>query len=237
MHRLSGGKLSVRDVGGLSILSDGRSEIAITSLRRRVKYEYGISARRQVLANQYRLGSLVPIKRGQFCINCGANVGEVSLWLAERGATVLAVEPDPKTLAALRWNTASQPAIEVVAAGLWNANTELTFYQAPESADTSAINEVGSPVAVSAFTLDTLMEQRDGPVQVLVGDAEGAEPEVFEGALNTLRRTRYVAFDVGPERRGSKTAAACWEILAGLGFERLALTRHNKLIAVNPQLR
>ena len=54
-------------------------------------------------------------------------------------------------------------------------------------------------------------------------DAEGAEPEVLAGAVATLRKTRYVAIDCGPERGliGDRTNNEVKEILLSLDFEIL----------------
>lgn len=231
-YRLQGRPVQVRRQADLVLLDDGLRQIAIVAEGRAVKYPNGISARQATLARQYRLGSLVKFRAGDLCVNCGANIGEVTMWLARRGARVIAVEPDPTTLVPLRHNVSAWDSVEVVPKGLWSTDGQITFYQKPETADTSAFNQWGEAVSIPVTTLDTLLAGVDGPLQLLVGDAEGAEPEVFEGAIETLKRTRYVSFDVGPERQGTSTKEVCKKVLRDVGFTIIEETRHNKLIAL-----
>lgn len=227
-------KVEVRD--NLIYAHDGVREISITGEGRARRYRRGIQSRLEELKRSYRVGSLIPVSPGDLVVNCGANVGELAIGLSEMGAAVIAVEPDPATLKCLRANVSGIRGVEVLPVGLWKHDGELTFYQAPDSADTSAINELGPPVTIPVSTLDNIMANRDATLHLLVGDAEGAEPEVLEGGLKTLRRTRYVALDAGPERRGEKTIARCSEILNSVGFSITTVTRSNKLVARNSSL-
>jgi hypothetical protein len=76
-----------------------------------------------------------------------------------------------------------------------------------------------------------------GEVAFVKADAEGAEPEVLTGATETLGRTRYIAIDCGPERKGERTFDACSAILAGLGFSTRAIdSAGNMLFGENTRL-
>jgi FkbM family methyltransferase len=203
---------------GIVVVSDGHRELAIVSPDRARRYSHGIASQIAKLMKRYRIGSLVPLSPGDMVVNCGANIGELALGLVEAGCEVIAIEPDPTTLKCLRINVPAK--VEIVPAGLWKEDGSLTFYQMPDTADTSAINKCGPALVVEAARLDTLLEHR-GRVRLLVGDAEGAEPEVLVGASAALKRIDYVSLDCGPERNGQPTAAECAAILRDHGFHIL----------------
>jgi FkbM family methyltransferase len=216
----------------VAFLSDGRDEIAVTSLDRSNRYSHGIRRRIAKLLRSYEVGS-VPLRSGDRVINVGANIGEMSLGLARKGCTVIAVEPDPTTLRCLVENV--RDAAEVIPKGLWDTDGELKFFQKPESADTSAINEVGEPVTLSVSRIDTLMADRPGRIRLLVGDAEGGEPEVLRGALETLPRIDFIRLDCGRERLGESTFEECRRIVEKAGFEVSPPTSRMLLVARNLQ--
>lgn len=230
--------LTFRDEDGLRFFSDGTEEIAGLIPRDGHEYRHGIAKRLQRLALAYGIDRLVKIRPGDVVVNCGANVGTLTLALAKRGARVIAVEPDPLTLRALRHNTAGKPSIEVLPMGLWNSDGELTFYQDPLQSNTSAINEDGPPTIVPVKKLDTVVAERGiERLRLFVGDAEGAEPEVVEGASETLARTDYFAMECGYERRGERTVEKVSELLLARGFEIVQVTRRNRVVARNRTLR
>ena len=47
---------------------------------------------------------------------------------------------------------------------------------------------------VQALKLDTVLSRITGPIDFIISDADLSEPNVFKGALETLKRTRMVAF-------------------------------------------
>jgi hypothetical protein len=55
-------------------------------------------------------------------------------------------------------------------------------------------------------------------IDVLKIEAEGFEPEVLAGATGCLHLCKTVVVDVGPERNGRDTAAACVDLLYANGF-------------------
>jgi FkbM family methyltransferase len=226
--------ITSRDEDGLRIFSDGKDEIAAFPHSTGRTFRHGIAKRLDRLAASYGIDRHVPIRAGDVVVNCGANVGVLTMALAKRGARVLAVEPDPATLRVLRRNVGANPAVEVLPVGLWSADGELTFYQAPESADTSAINHDGPPISIMAYKLDTSVKRHGiDHLRLLAGDAEGAEPEVVEGATETLARTDFFAMECGYERRGERTLEKVTDLLKTRGFAVVHVTRRNRLIAKN----
>jgi len=57
-------------------------------------------------------------------------------------------------------------------------------------------------------------------IKLLKLEAEGAEPEILQGAKQTLPHVMYVAADLGPERgiKNDNTVIPVMGILAGYGF-------------------
>jgi FkbM family methyltransferase len=202
-------------------VSDGIDRIAAAVPERIKRFLYrGVASRCLHLAKRY-LNGLVPIQAGDTVINFGANIGEIALVIAGQGARVFAIEPDPGVLVALRANAAGRK-IAVIEAAAWNKVEMLTLFQKTDTADTSVFNPSGRTIEVPAVTIDALDSTDIGigdRIKLLIGDAEGAEPEVLEGARETLKKTEYVSVCASAERAGESTQKACLAILEDAGFD------------------
>lgn len=223
-------KLKLRADQGYYLVSDGRSELAIVAPKRIKFYRNGIASRFKQLLRQYSVGTAVTLRPGDLVVNFGANIGELILAMSDSGSRFVAIDPDPVACRCLRRNVGSRA--DIVETGLWKQDGDVTFYQKPENADTTAIDRVGPPITVRAKKLDTIMAAYEGRVRLIVGDAEGAEPEVMLGALGTLSRTDYLSIAVGPERSGERTYDACAALAREAGFEILPSNR-DRLLARN----
>lgn len=163
----------------------------------------------------------LPAPEGLPVINFGANAGEVAAALARTGMAgrIIAIEPDPNILPVLRAN-AEIYKFEVVPVAAWNTGGAIKLYLATETADTSFFNETDETVTVEALPIDAIMEDLGiDRVGVLVGDAEGAEPEVLEGARETMKRTHVVSVCTSKERNGEPTQEACEKLMKESGLE------------------
>ena len=225
-------RVHARRVGSVVRLEVGGEAIFITSIGRWKRYRRGLAAKLDDVARRYGALPVRDAIRGGTVVDIGANVGEFSLWCSRIGCRVVAVEPDPTNFLALQEN-ARDTAITLCQRALWDKEEELTFYSAVARADSSLIEpeEFSRSFTVRTTTLDRLCAERSvGPVAFIKGDAEGAEPEVLRGAVETLARTRYIAIDCGPERRGEKTFGECSAILSGLGFATRALDAEGNML-------
>lgn len=188
-------------------------------------YRRGWDARMRRLATEFGLDGPFRLAPGDMVIDIGANVGDFALLAAQSGAKVLCLDGDPVVVECLNANVARQRDIQTDCVILWKEACELTFYSAPGKADSSIFMPPGEGVAAfaaQAQTLDDVAARHGlGPVFLLKMDAEGAEPEVLQGATDVLKRTTHVAIDTGPERNGAETGEACAEILQSLGFTLL----------------
>jgi len=204
------------------VVKDGRDEIAIAFKHRARRYAIaGIKNFRTSLTNRY-LKNIVPIRSGDVVINFGANVGEIALTLAEFGAKVLAIDPDPRHLTPLYFNT-HKFGVELIPVAAWDSDCLLKLYlDDDDSADTSVINQTDNYIRAIGQRIDTIVEDRGiDRVRLIIGDAQGAEPEVLIGAAETLKITDYVSVCASAERRGERTLETCEAILNEASFNIL----------------
>lgn len=216
-------------------LQDGRVQVPSALLWR--SYRRGWAARLDRLAAEFALMQAAPFAPDEAVIDMGANVGDFSAAALRAGARrVLALEGDPTVAACTRANLGAHPAMTVDCAILWRAVETVTFYSAPGRADSSIFLPPGEGTVsfqAQATTLDIMAEKHGiGRVGLFKMDAEGAEPEVLQGAAAVLARTRMVAIDTGPERNGARTDAACIAILTKAGFRIIDTGPAKRLITV-----
>lgn len=122
---------------------------------------------------------------GRLFVDIGANVGLYSLFAAERGADVIAVEPGRLAYDRLVENAKLNGyAIQAVLAAVSNEPGEIRVTQDRDA--TNVISDEGEPVA--ATTLDELLGDR--PAAGVKIDVEGFERVVLEGAERALREQR-----------------------------------------------
>ncbi|QXT41200.1 FkbM family methyltransferase [Gymnodinialimonas ceratoperidinii] len=191
----------------------------------RLRYQLaGLQKRRRNLLDEY----LVPeglIRPNDYVIDIGANIGEFSLAMAAMGASVTSFEPDPTEFRALLANADGHPTIVPRNVALWNDDAKLTFFDANDTGDSSLFDpgRATQTLEVPARRLDTLAAEgiESSSVRLIKLEAEGAEPEIIDGAVHTLRRTDYVTVDMGPERGLSQanTVAEVVRKLTRIGFE------------------
>ncbi len=216
-------------------------EIWLVTPIRLYKYIDGLNSRLKRLAKIYFLDR-VPLRPGDTVVDCGANIGEIGLWLARQHEDIkyFAVEPGPKEGVALRRNL---PDATHDAMALWSEDGDMKLFLEPETAD-SSLSDQGSgaeTVTIKTCQLGTYLHCNGiDHVRLLKIEAEGSEPEVLAGAASVLDRVDYIAVDMGPEREGCyNTVQACVTLLSTAGFNFLAYDhrRHTGLfsrIEANP---
>ena len=127
---------------------------------------------------------------GTLFVDAGAHVGFYSLLATRAGADVVAVEPDPYNLAALRRNLRGTRA-EVLGSAVSDAVGSASFHLSSSTTGSSLVDrhdiEMTSSVAVETTTVDAIVAGRTFDALVLKVDVEGAEPAVLAGAHNALR--------------------------------------------------
>ncbi len=164
-----------------------------------------IDRRLAELTRQYGLAE-VDLKPGDTVLDVGANIGEFTMICQELKAKVHSFEPDPVEFSCLTRNTSFKEGAHQIA--LWHETGSLSFYLANDSGDSSLLDPLtpeSQAISVQAETLDNWASTHLPPgqeIQLLKLEAEGAEPEILQGAVELLPRINYVSADVGRERPG-----------------------------------
>lgn len=215
---------------GLFRASDGTDTIQFCRRRRHSRYKRGIEACANRLAGDYHLNKLMDTQALQgsgLLIDCGANVGELGWWARRHGMAYVAFEPEPLEARCCDLNNFSGEQLTWEKA-LWKEDATLEFFSKPDSAD-SSIFDMGSGhgiVRIEAVALDGAIDLSaiDGTI-ILKVEAEGAEPEVLEGAQLSLKYIDYVTVDCGPERGREKapTFIDVNRILSARGFDLIEM--------------
>ena len=166
-------------------------------------YRNGIQARGEFLFSSYCLNS-IDFEEGDVIIDCGANIGDLTLELKRRAPKVryVCVEPNPEDFKFLKKNV-NLEASDCVNKALGERNEALNFYVCTENADSSLVEPPSytQVIDVEVVRLDNLCNELGiNKIKLLKLEAEGYEPEILNGAAGILDFIEYVAVDGGYER-------------------------------------
>jgi len=206
-------------------IDDKVERLFIAHPRRNWRYKRGITSTISKLANNYHL-SKIDFSEGDIFIDCGANAGELAVWAKERNLAYHAFEPDGKAADVCDLN-AFDGAKKTNRKCLWYENTTLKFYEKTDTADSSVfeIEKYDDFQEVPAITLDDYCTDNNiEKIRLFKLEAEGAEPEVLQGAARVLEFTDYVAVDCSYER-GKTQQHTLIEVVENLneqGFKLIA---------------
>ena len=186
-------------------VSDGDMQIKICRQGRYNRYKRGIKRGIDALASDYHLDTLEGLDGGTF-VDCGANVGELGIWAQSRRMNYIAFEPEQLEADCCDQNNYGGKALTIRKA-LWKETTTLEFFHKADTADSSAfdVSDYNEKTVIPAVSLDSELDpsKLSRPL-ILKLEAEGAEPEVLEGAAKFLEIADYVAVDCGYERGQSQ---------------------------------
>ena len=136
------------------------------------------------------------VRQGDVVLDCGANIGVFTRKALSHGASlVVAIEPAPRTLAALRRNfdkEMQEGRVIVYPKGVWDhdAEMDLSINQTNQAAN-SLIYQTHSSIRIPLTTIDNIAnELRLTHVDFIKMDIEGAEKQALSGGKNTIRRFR-----------------------------------------------
>jgi FkbM family methyltransferase len=138
-------------------------------------------------------------RKGDVVLDCGANIGVFTRKALAAGARlVVAIEPTPLTLVALRRNFEREIAegrVVVVPKGVWNRvdTLELATEGEGNSVGNSLVlgRDLTNKIKVPLTTIDLLAaELHLDRVDFIKMDIEGAEKQALSGATETIRRFR-----------------------------------------------
>lgn len=155
--------------------------------------------------------NLINFEDNDIVIDCGANLGALWIYLNSLDIKLIyiCIEPGNQEFIGLKKSIEgfynSKIKTILVNKALSNCEGEMKFYYAPNNADSSIIKiENYEKVEITKTTsLDKLIKDLNldnKKIKLLKLEAEGAEPEVIDGANKTLINLNYIAADLGPER-------------------------------------
>ena len=195
--------------------------------RRWRMYRKGLNHRLQDVSNRYGLVDIPQGHEDSWAIDVGAFMGEWALHMLRKGYNVLSIEPDPAAAVCARKNISQHyhgPRKWILEQRVaLDTNKEVSFYSSAQNADGSIFQSTKHPshlLTLQATTLDDIISTHPyiQDIAYLKMDAEGAEPEVLDGASNTLTRINTIGIDAGAERQGENTIIPCRERLLRHGF-------------------
>jgi FkbM family methyltransferase len=198
--------------------------IAIARRERLFRYRRGVGHRVRKLAGKYFLDRMT-FTDGDVVIDCGANVGEIGLYVrAQADVRMTAVEPSETEAAACDANLFDGRR-ETYRYALWHSEEELTFYDSNASGDSSLIppaEQHAGTTTINATTLEKLISEAEVErIKLLKIEGEGAEPEILEGGRAVLSQVDNCAVDCGPERGVDRdhVIPQVVNLMTGAGFE------------------
>jgi FkbM family methyltransferase len=154
----------------------------------------------EVLANNvYHIAPrLLPPLEVATIVDCGANIGITSLFLAERypQARVFSIEPHPENFMLLKKNVAQVPRIVPIRACVTGRSVGTVRFTTDQAAWGNHIAKDDDGVLVPAITIDELCEQnRIANINLLKLDIEGGEEHLFENG-GFLNRTDHMIIEL-----------------------------------------
>lgn len=171
--------------------------------------------------NYYEGGMLDYIKSSipkGLMIDCGANIGNHSVYLAKYCATnVIAFEPFPDTFAVLVQNIQQNKFMNITAVpvGLSNERKETTMSLASENnVGMAKIDEAGS-VYARLDIFDSMVTEQTEPITLIKIDCEGHEEKALQGMLKTIKAHKPALFI---ECQTEKEYNAVLAIIAPIGY-------------------
>ena len=212
--------------------------IHFSYLKRNSFFTKGIQERLDQLIDEYLIKNIT-LKTNDLIIDCGANIGEFTLAVNHIAPNLnfVCIEPEKKEFSILKKNLSHLNSINLNIA-LSNKIGEATFFKKNINGDSSLFYFEGSKkTKVQTITLDSIFEKYQlKSCKILKLEAEGAEPEILEGANNVLKKIKFITVDCGPERGISqeKTITSVSNILYSNNFELIEIhQRRNVLLFKN----
>lgn len=138
------------------------------------------------------------LRKGDICIDCGANRGDVTQKMVERGATVYAFEPNPHVFEILEKRFAGQENVHCIRKGVLDRDAKVRLFMHENSDEdevywsqgTSMLDFKGNInkdkfVEIEAVDLAGFIEGLGRRVKLLKMDVEGVEYETLERLIMT----------------------------------------------------
>jgi FkbM family methyltransferase len=214
------------------IFFDGPLRRCASFNSRVLTYNDGFDKRAEYLNSIYFLDE-IEFNPQDLVIDCGANMGDLSLALRKKCNEIVyvGIEPNPGDFAALMHNN---PQDEIYNLGLWNEDDSIDFFLDQKTASSSFVEPKNyiEIKKIQAQRGDTLFTNR--LIKLFKLEAEGAEPEVLMGLEGILKNIKYISADVGPERgvHEELTRDECVKFLESRNFKIVKEKTHGRRIVL-----
>lgn len=162
-----------------------------------------ITERLKMIFGRYEIGTTRFIKknlRGGVAFDIGANVGYYARLMSRYANHVYAFEPDPDNFRILEQNCKHRPNITPVNMAVSDRVGTADFFKVKHSAMRHSLIDEGNTVKLSipCTSLDAFVSEHSiSKVSMLKIDVEGAEPLVFAGMQDILKRERPIVIYEG----------------------------------------
>ena len=181
------------------------------------------------------------IAEGRVVLDIGAHLGYFTALAGRRGATVLAFEPDPRTIPYLRRNVELNgiaDRVRIVERAVGAENGTATFFLSPGGDESTLHRRAADDVPVTVRVAPVDEETGGLVVDVIKMDVEGAELEALAGMSATLANaspelTMFVERNPAVLRRAGHTPEELDEALRAQGFVIEALEEEDEGAYVN----
>ena len=173
----------------------------------------------------------IKFNNGDTIIDCGANVGDLFLFFKKKSINInyIGFEPSPMEFKCLERNISGGDLKNI---GLWSSDGFENFYISSEQADSSLIkpNKYSSKIEVKTVKLDNIVSKK---IKLFKLEAEGAEPEILQGAMNSLSKIEYISADLGFEegKNSESTLVPVINFLMRNNFDLVEIN-HERLVAL-----
>lgn len=226
-------RLSRDRVNGYYFLTTNSLSIRVSNLiLANHTYKEGLIQRATEIGRIYHLNH-ISFSNEDTVVDCGANLGDLYLYFALQKLSVnyFGFEPSDLDYDCLKDNVLNEKAV-LHKKGLFNKEGVLSFYVSVSGADSSLIN----PGFFDRVELTEVVRLDSYPfkkIKLFKVEAEGAEPEVLEGAVGLLPVIEYISVDAGFERgeKQESTLVDVTNFLTHHNFELVALS-HTRVVAL-----
>lgn len=194
-------------------------------------YSYGIKERALSLAETYSL-NLVEFSDNDVIIDCGANYGDLYAWTLVNKIKLnyISFEPSPIEFKCIQLNCEGQQNNNIA---LSDSKGQFYFYVKSATGDSSLIEPAGGyekKINTKTITLDSYLENyKIQEIKFFKLEAEGFEPEILQGSINSIKKIKYIGVDGSPERGKNKewTIDFAKNFLIKNGFDLISLKSNN----------
>lgn len=209
----------------------------VRSLNRPIYYRS--SADRGAVAHLFLPGTKIvdtPSLPVRVIVDAGANIGMETIRMRHfhPQARLVAIEPDRNNFDVLRMNVAGLDQVKVLPNGIWSTETGLCVLPGETNEGFSVRPaQAGEAPDLDAITMNDLLEQVGGEIDILKMDIEGSEFEVFLRNTEWVDHVKVFIFEC-PDRDHPGAAAQMFRALSHLpldtfisGGENLVLIRRD----------